>query len=139
MTLYNVVRRSCVSLNVSLKKFKKVIGSIGITGTAGTILVMEQLTGTQDCKLTVTGKDVEQCEKHLAWNGHGFSISDDIREAKLGATQKLVLELIREAPRCTQKYIVDTVGKDQGQVAKAIDKLVEIGLVSKKNFTLLAL
>jgi len=29
-------------------------------------LVMEQLTGTQDCKLTVTGKDVEQSEKHLA-------------------------------------------------------------------------
>jgi DNA-binding MarR family transcriptional regulator len=57
----------------------------------------------------------------------------------LGATQKLVLELIREMPRCTQKYIVETVGKDQGQVAKAIDRLVEIGLVSKKNFTLLAL
>jgi len=51
----------------------------------------------------------------------------------------LVLELIREAPRCTQKYIVDTVGKDQGQVSKAIDKLVEIGLVSKKNFSLMAL
>ena len=52
---------------------------------------------------------------------------------------KLVLELIRETPRCTQKYIVETIGKDQGQVAKAIDRLVEIGLVSKKNFTLLAL
>ena len=122
-----------------MASLEKVIGSIGITGTAETILVMEQLTCTQDCKLTVTGKDVEQCEKHLAWNGHGFSISDDIREAKLGATQKLVLELIREAPRCTQKYIVETVGKDQGQVSRAIDKLVEVGLVSKKNITLMAL
>ena len=50
-----------------------------------------------------------------------------------------VLELIREKPRCTQKYIVDTIGKDQGQVAKAIDRVVEISLVSKKNFTLPAL
>jgi len=66
---------------------RTVIGSIGITGTAETILVMEQLTGTQDCKLTVTGKDVEQSEKHLAWNGHGFDVSDDVREAKLGATR----------------------------------------------------
>ena len=90
-------------------------------------------------RLHVTVKDVEKCEKYLNWNGHGFNISDDIREAKLGATQKLVLELIRETPRCTQKYIVETIGKDQGQVAKAIDRLVEIGLVSKKNFTLLAL
>jgi DNA-binding MarR family transcriptional regulator len=87
----------------------------------------------------VTGKDVEQCEKYLNRNGHGFNISDDVRESKLGATQKLVLELIREKPLCTQKYIVDTIVKDQGQVEKAIDRLVEVGLVSKKNFTLLAL
>ena len=32
-----------------------------------------------------------------------------------------------------------TVGKDQGQVSTAINKLVEIGLVSKKNITLMAL
>ena len=52
---------------------------------------MEQLTGKQDCKLTVTGKDVEQCEKYLAWNTHGFDIGDDVREANLGATKKLYL------------------------------------------------
>ena len=56
---------------------------------------------TQDCKLTVTAKDVEQYEKHLAWNGYGFDISDDVREAKPVARQKLVFELIREKPRCT--------------------------------------
>lgn len=86
----------------------------------------------------MTGKDVEQAEKHLAWNGHGFDISDDVREAKLGATQKLVLELIREYPRCTQKYIVDTIGKDQGQVAKAINRLIELGLIVKKGVQLSA-
>ena len=86
----------------------------------------------------MTGKDVEQCEKYLNWNGHGFNISDNVRQSKLGPTQKLVLELTHETPRCTQKYIVDTIGKDQGQVAKAIDRLVEISLVSKKNFMFLA-
>ena len=117
---------------------EKVIGSIGITGTAETIFVMEQFMGKQDCKLTVTGKDVEQCEKYLAWNTHGFDIGDDVREANLGATQKLILELIREALRCTQKYIVDTIDKDQGQVSKAIDRLVEVSLVVKKDFKLMA-
>ena len=86
---------------------------------------MEQLTDTQDCKLTVTGKGCEQSEKHLACNGHGFDISDDVRETKLGATQKLVLELIREAPRCAQKSVVDSVVKVQGQVATAINRLIE--------------
>jgi uncharacterized membrane protein YjdF len=36
-------------------------------------------------------EDVEQCEKYLNWNGHRFNTSDDVLEAKLGATQKLVL------------------------------------------------
>ncbi len=133
-----VVHHCKKTTDISSAPLEKVIGSIGITGTAETILVMEQLTGKQDCKLTVTGKDVEQCEKYLAWNSHGFDIGDDVREANLGATQKLVLELIREAPRCTQKSIVDTIGKDQGQVSKAIDRLVEVGLVMKKGFTLIA-
>ena len=38
---------------------------------------------------------------------------------------KLVLELIRESARCTQKDIVKTDGKDQGQVSKAINRHVE--------------
>ena len=133
-----VVHHCKKTTDVSSAPLEKVIGSIGITGTAETILVMEQLTGTQDCKLTITGKDVEQCEKHLAWNGHGFDISDDVREAKLGATQKLVLALIRENPRCTQKYLVDTIDKDQGQVAKAINRLIELGLITKKGVQLSA-
>ena len=133
-----VVHHCKKTSDVSSAPLEKVIGSIGITGTAETILVMEQQTGTKDCKLYVTGKDVEQCEKYLSWNGHGFDIGDDVREAQLGATQKLVLELIRESPRCMQKHIVDTIGKDQGQVAKAIDRLIEVGLVIKKEGRLMA-
>jgi DNA-binding MarR family transcriptional regulator len=75
-------------------------------------------------------------KKHLAWNEHGFDITNDVREPKLGATQKLVLELIREYPRCTQKYVVNTIGKDQGQVAKAINRLIELGLIVKKGVQL---
>jgi hypothetical protein len=37
---------------------------------------------------------------------------------------KLVLELIRETARCTQKDIIKTDGKDQGQVSKAINRHV---------------
>ena len=38
----------------------------------------------------------------------------------------------------TQKYIVDTIGKDQGQVANAINRLIELGLIVKKGVQLLA-
>ena len=69
-------------------------------------------------------EDVEQCEKYLNWNDHRFNTSDDVLEAKLGATQKLVLGLIRETARCTQNDIVKTDGKAQGQVSKALNMLV---------------
>ena len=133
-----VVHHCKKSSDIASAPLEKVIGSIGITGTAETILVMEQLTGKRDCKLHVTGKDVEQCEKYLTWNGGGFSIDDDVREAMLGATQKLIYQLIQDSPRCTQKHIVDTIGRDQGQVAKAIDRLVELGLVVKSAGRLIA-
>ncbi|WRQ46753.1 helix-turn-helix domain-containing protein [Rhodobacterales bacterium FZCC0083] len=45
---------------------------------------------------------------------------------------------IRESPRCMQKHIVDTIGKDQGQVSRAIDRLIEVGLVIKKEGRLMA-
>ena len=133
-----VVHHCKKSSDVATAPLEKVIGSIGITGTAETILVMEQQTGSKDCKLHVTGKDVEQCEKYLTWNGHGFNIDDDVRLAQLGPFQQLVLMLIKETPRCMQKSIVDITGKDQSQVSKAIDKLVEVGLVVKKEGRLIA-
>ena len=46
--------------------------------------------------------------------------------------------LIRESQRCMQKYIFDTTGKDQAQISKAIDKLVEVGLVVKTEGRLMA-
>jgi len=134
-----VVHHCKKSTDVASQPLEKVIGSIGITGTAETILVMEQLAGSKDCKLHVTGKDVEQCEKYLGWTGAGFTISDDVREEQLGSTQKLVLMLIRETPRCTQQSIVKTTGKDQGQISKATDRLIELGLVVKKEGRLMAL
>ena len=133
-----VVHHCKKSSDVATTPLEKVIGSIGITGTAETILVMEQRTGSKDCKLNVTGKDVEQCDKYLSWNGHGFNIDDDVYEAQLGPFQRLVLNLIKESPRCMQKSIVVTTGKDQSQVSKAIDKLVEVGLVVKKEGRLIA-
>ena len=99
---------------------------------------MEQQTGSKDCKLHVTGKDVEQCEKYLSWNGHGFNIEDDVREAQLGPIQKLVLMLIRDSPRCMQKHIVDETGKDQAQISRAIDKLIEVGLARRTEGKLMA-
>jgi len=46
--------------------------------------------------------------------------------------------LIRESPRCVQNPIVKTTGKDQAQISRAIDKLVEVGLVVQTEGRLIA-
>ena len=46
--------------------------------------------------------------------------------------------LVRESLRCMQKYIVDPIGKDQAQISRAIDKLVEVGLVVRSEGRLIA-
>lgn len=46
--------------------------------------------------------------------------------------------LIRESPRGVQKNIVTTTSKDQAQISRAIDKLVEVGLVVRTEGSLMA-
>ena len=66
------------------------------------------------------------------------NIDDDVCVAQLGPFQEDIPNLIIETPRCMQKSIVDRTGKDQSQVSKAIDKLVKVGLVIKKDGRLIA-
>ena len=64
--------------------------------------------------------------------------NDDTLAAQLGSTQKLLLMVIQKAPRCSQKHVVKAISKDQGQIARAIKRLIELSLVVKKENKLLA-
>ena len=94
-------------------------------------MVMENVTGSMDRKLHLTGKDVEQDEFYLRWNGHGFDFEEDAVQASLGPAQKEVLQFIKQNPRSPQKAIVVGLGKDQGQVSKILDQLIEYDLAIK--------
>ena len=65
-------------------------------------------------------------------------ISKNVRKVQLGPTQKMLLEMISESLSCMRKYIGDTIGNNQGQVARALDRPVLIGLVVKRNNTTMA-
>ena len=81
---------------VSQSPLEQILGSTGITATAETILVMENVVGKKDRKLHVNGKDVDQNEFYLAWNGAGFRFCEDAEVASLGPAQFEVLELIKK-------------------------------------------
>ena len=84
-----------------------------------------------DRTLHVTGKDVEQAEFHLSWNGAGYNFSKDAAEAALGPTQRMVFDYVKEHPRCEQVRISKGLCKDQGQISKILAQLVERSVLVK--------
>ena len=96
---------------------ERIMGSQGIAGTAETIMVLEQKTGSQNVILHMTGKEVEQREIAYSWNSPGFIESGDARFAELGSFQKAVFNYIKEHPRCTQAGIADAYHKHRSQVS----------------------
>ena len=126
-----VVHHTKKKSEVSQSPLEQVLGSTGITATVETIMVMENVVGSKDRKLHLTGKDVEQDEFYLRWNGKGYDFEEDAVVASLGPVQKEVLNFIQQNPRCPQKAIVVGLGKDQGQISKILDHLIEHDLAVK--------
>ena len=57
--------------------------------------MIENIIGKKDRKLRVTGKNVEQNEFYLAWNGAGYDFCEDAEVAGLGSVQLEAYELIK--------------------------------------------
>jgi hypothetical protein len=104
---------------------ERIMGSQGIAGTAETIMVLEQKTGSQNVILHMTGKEVEQREVSYNWINPGFTEEGDARYARLGSFQKSVFDFIKQHPRCTQTSIVNEFHKHKSQVSEAVSRLLE--------------
>jgi hypothetical protein len=125
--------------DVSSAPVETILGSQGIGATAETLLVMEKLEGQKNCRLHVTGKDVPQDDFFLRWTGNGFDLEANTEEAELGPFQKDCLEQIRRKPRITQLGLIHDLGKDQAQVSRAVNRLIEKDLIIriKEGYTAL--
>ena len=110
-----------------------ILGSQGIAATVETIMVMRQEVGSRNAGLYITGKDVEQQELVLPWQGPGFGWPREMTEARLGSFQQKCLDYIRSHPRCMHGGLVAEFGCDKSQVSGAVAKLVERGLVEKQE------
>ena len=115
--------------DAAVSPFENLLGSQAIAGTVETIMVMTKEIGKKDCKLHVTGKDVEQNEFYLKWNGDGFDFSHDPELATLGPRQSEMLDVIKRKPRITQKGIIEELDVSQAYVSKTLTKLIDKELV----------
>jgi hypothetical protein len=112
---------------------ERIMGSQGIAGTAETIMVLEQKTGSQNVILHMTGKEVEQREISYNWLNPGFSEDGDARYAELGSFQKSIFNYIKHHPRCTQTSIVNEFHKHKSQVSEAVSRLLEKRFIEKND------
>lgn len=112
---------------------EQILGSTGISATVETLMIMRNITGKMDRSLFLTGKDVEQDEFLLTWNGGGFDFHEDAATARLGDAQTEVLDYIKKNPECAQMQVVHALGKDQGRVSRIISQLLEQSLIVKKG------
>lgn len=110
---------------------ERLLGSQGIAATVETIMVMRQKGGSLNVDLHVTGKDVEQRDLIMRWKSPGFEWPEEMAEAELGSFQRKCLDLIRQFPCCTQKFIETELEADKSQVSKAVARLVEKRLVQR--------
>ena len=112
---------------------ERLLGSQAIGATVDTIMVLKQATGSLDVELHAKGKDIEQQDLLLEWQGPGFHWPKEINEAKLGEFQEVCLELIRKHPRCTRTFLCEELNRDKSQVSRAVSRLMELGLVEQKE------
>ncbi|MBF9024764.1 AAA family ATPase [Rhodobacterales bacterium HKCCD6035] len=119
------------STGMETSPVEMILGSTGISATVETIMVLQRQKGTQDLNMLLTGKDIEEQELTFKWTANGYQSAGVSVEAALGDTQRAVLNVIRQQPRCTQHFIGEEIKRDKSQVSKAVGRLIECGLVQR--------
>ena len=132
-----VVHHTRKSTGAEASPLETILGSQGIGATVETVLVLQQVTGSRNITVHLTGKDVDQNDLAYRWDNPGFQPQGDPVVAHLGPFQRKCLDCIRQHPRCRQALIEQQLDGDKGQISKAVGKLVERGLVQRTEDGLL--
>ena len=113
-------------------KIDQILGSQAVAATVETIIILQQVRGSQDVNLFITGKDVEQKDEYrMHWTEKGFSDPEDKRLADRGPFQKSIIEYVKHHPRCTQAAIGEALDRKKQQVNEAVSTLIESGILKR--------
>jgi 5S rRNA maturation endonuclease (ribonuclease M5) len=75
-----------------------VSGSVGITGAADAILILERGRGDADAVLHITGRDVLESRLALQFAGGQWSLLGDVEEYAVADTRRKILEVLQSGP-----------------------------------------
>jgi hypothetical protein len=98
--------------------FETVSGSYGLTGPADGVMILQRVRGDADATLHVTGRDIEEQELALNFDGHTgtWKLLGDARMHAQSAERRTILEVVAATPGLTPKEIADATGLKHGSV-----------------------
>lgn len=112
-----------------------VSGSIGLTGAADTIAIMEKARGEGNATLYVTGRDVEEKLLALKFNKTAFVWEISSAMDSISPERKEILEMLKQTIEPMKlSEIADAVKKQKNTVHKLLAGLIDSGLVEKAEY-----
>lgn len=104
-----------------------VSGSIGITGAADSIVVLDRKRGEDEGNLLVTGRDVDEAEYSVTLNpsAGGWLLTSGMVE--MPTTRERIAEWVRDHPGSTPALIADGLTLDPAAVRQSCRRMVQAG------------
>jgi len=112
----------------------EISGTNGLAGAADSILVLKRPRGTADGLLHITGRDVDEAERALAFQpaaGAWQLLEGPAIDHIVGDTRAVVLRFVREHPRVRPKDIATALDLDDSLVRRTCARMAEAGQLTK--------
>jgi hypothetical protein len=112
-----------------------ILNSTGKTATADAILALYRQQGKAGAILRGRGRDIEEIDLTLEWDGFtcSWQMVGQTGDIRMTERRNEILEALEALGRCQVADIARAVGKDRGNVFKALQDLHAAGLVMRDS------
>jgi hypothetical protein len=113
-----------------------VSGSNGIAGSADTLLVLSRSRSSADAVLQITGRDVEEAEHPLCFDGSAGQwtlLDGTATDYKIGETRRRILEALRELGGGRAKDVAEHLRLKDETVRKTLNRMANDGQIDSDN------
>jgi hypothetical protein len=113
-----------------------VSGTLGLTGSADGVLVLKRERGQHDAALFVTGRDIEEQELALRWDGEYalWSLVGQADEYRMSKERAEVLKVLKRENRAmTPKELAPLIGKTHNTTKQHLWQMEKDGWLTTQD------
>jgi len=105
-------------------------GTLGLSGAADGMMVLARERGQADAVLHITGRDIEDAEHALQWDGPScqWSLLGDAAQYRMSQEMRDILDVLADGPKFP-KAIADMLGKNRSSIRSLLLKMARDGEV----------